>query len=61
MLGGRATRASQSGQSARAAGFWYPEETEPHERTFMQWPVNRSVHDDAGFLRDLQGTIADIC
>lgn len=46
--------------SARASGFWYPEETDPHERTFMQWPVNTSVHDDADFLFDLQGTIADI-
>jgi agmatine deiminase len=42
------------------AGFWYPEETDPHERTFMQWPVNRRVHDDPDFLADLQGTIADI-
>lgn len=46
--------------SARAAGFWYPEETDPHERTFMQWPVSRAVHEDADFLVDLQGTIADI-
>jgi agmatine deiminase len=46
--------------SARAAGFWYPEETDPHERTFMQWPVNRRVHDDPDFLDDLQGCIADI-
>lgn len=45
---------------AGAAGFRYPEETDPHERTFMQWPVNRAVHDDADFLHDLQGTIADI-
>ncbi|MFC3527016.1 agmatine/peptidylarginine deiminase [Paracoccus mangrovi] len=47
-------------QSAASAGFWYPEETDPHERTFMQWPVNRKVHDDPDFLADLQGTIADI-
>lgn len=46
--------------SARAAGFWYPEETDPHERTFMQWPVNPSVYDEADFLFDLQGTIAEI-
>ncbi len=49
-----------AGKSARAAGFWYPEETDPHERTFMQWPVNPAVHDDSYFLRDLQGTIATI-
>jgi agmatine deiminase len=53
-------RGAFAGRSARAAGFWYPEETDPHERTFMQWPVNRQVHDDADFLYDLQGTIADI-
>ncbi|MBE2276389.1 MAG: agmatine deiminase family protein [Rhodobacteraceae bacterium] len=52
--------AARAGGSARAAGFWYPEETDPHERTFMQWPVNRQVHDDAAFLADLQATIADI-
>ncbi len=46
--------------SARAAGFRYPEETDPHERTFMQWPVNHRVHDDADFLHDLQGTISEI-
>jgi agmatine deiminase len=53
-------RRSWAGGSARAAGFWYPEETNPHERTFMQWPVNRTVHDDGDFLHDLQSTIANI-
>lgn len=45
---------------AGSQGFWYPEETDPHERTFMQWPVNPAVHDDADFLHELQATIADI-
>ncbi len=45
---------------AGVSGYWYPEETNPHERTFMQWPVNRTVYDDADFLSDLQGTIAAI-
>jgi agmatine deiminase len=53
-------RGAYAGGSARASGFRYPEETDPHERTFMQWPVNQAVHDDAGFLFDLQSTIADI-
>ncbi len=53
-------RGAFAGGSARAAGFRYPEETDPHERTLMQWPVNPAVHDDADFLHDLQGTIADI-
>lgn len=45
---------------AGSSGFWYPEETDPHERTFMQWPVNRTVHEDPDFLFDLQATIAKI-
>jgi agmatine deiminase len=45
---------------AGASGFWQPEETDPHERTFMQWPVSREVHPDADFLSDLQATIADV-
>jgi agmatine deiminase len=45
-------------ETAAAAGFHYPEETEPHERTFMQWPVNREVHPDADYLADLQANIA---
>jgi agmatine deiminase len=56
MLSGQARAAG----SARAAGFWYPEETDPHERTFLQWPVNPAVHDDPDFLFDLQGCIAGI-
>jgi agmatine deiminase len=49
-----------SSEENKAAGFWYPEETEPHERTFMQWPVNPTVHDDRQFLAALQSTIAKI-
>jgi agmatine deiminase len=37
-----------------------PPEEDPHELTFMQWPVNRRVHPDAEFLDILQRTIADI-
>ena len=50
----------QAATSARAAGFRIPEETDPHERTFMQWPVSRAVCDDPDFLFNLLGTIADI-
>jgi agmatine deiminase len=53
-------RGAFAGGSVRAAGFWYPEEADPHERTFMQWPVSRQVYDDAEFLFGLQSTIADI-
>ncbi len=31
-----------------------------HERTFMQWPVNTSIHEDPAFLQILQKTIGDI-
>ncbi|MGX9355364.1 agmatine deiminase family protein [Roseobacteraceae bacterium S113] len=41
-------------------GFFVPPEEGPHERTFMQWPVNRSVHPDRVFRRMTQETIADI-
>lgn len=55
------TRArAQDALSASAAGFYLPEETVPHERTFMQWPVNRTVHEDGMFLNMLQKTIASI-
>nr|WP_295977038.1 agmatine deiminase family protein [uncultured Agrobacterium sp.] len=53
-------RGRAAGPPARAAGFWYPEETEPHERTFMQWPANAAIHDDPDFLEDIQKTIAKI-
>jgi agmatine deiminase len=53
-------RGAFAGGSARASGFWYPEETDPHARTFMQWPVNPAVHEDPDFLYDLQDTIAEI-
>ncbi|MBO6640016.1 MAG: agmatine deiminase family protein [Roseitalea sp.] len=46
--------------SACASGFFLPEETVPHERTFMQWPVSRRVHPDGVFLDMLQQAIADI-
>ncbi|MBO6759127.1 MAG: agmatine deiminase family protein [Roseibium sp.] len=39
-------------------GFYVPAEEHAHARTFMQWPVNRTVHPDRWFLEDLQGAIA---
>lgn len=42
------------------SNFWMPEESDPHERTFMQWPVNRDVHPDPVFLAMLQQSIADV-
>lgn len=46
--------------AANNSGFYLPEESLPHERTFMQWPVNRNVHPDPVFLGMLQQSIADI-
>lgn len=37
-----------------------PPEEDAHQRTFMQWPVNRRVHSDPVFLEITQRTIADI-
>ena len=42
------------------AGFHVPAEEDHHERTFMQWPVNRRVHPDDVFLDMTQQTIADV-
>lgn len=42
------------------AGFYVPPEEDPHQLTFMQWPVNRGVHPDPVFLDMAQQTIADI-
>jgi agmatine deiminase len=47
-------------RSARSEGFFQPEESESHERTFMQWPVNRKVYSDSIFLEMLQNTIANV-
>lgn len=46
--------------SAETAKLIVPPEEGKHDRTFMQWPVNRQVHPDKAFLDILQQTIADI-
>ncbi|GAB5506196.1 MAG: agmatine deiminase family protein [Rhizobiaceae bacterium] len=43
-----------------AESLFVPAEEGPHELTFMQWPANRDVQLERGFLRYLQETIADI-
>ncbi|MEN0001232.1 MAG: agmatine deiminase family protein [Pseudomonadota bacterium] len=46
---------------ARAGDGWFvPAEEAPHQRTFMQWPVNRQVYGDRFFLDEVQRTIANI-
>jgi agmatine deiminase len=45
---------------AGMAGYHYPDEAAAHERTFMQWPVNKGIHTDAALLATLQATIANV-
>lgn len=52
------TKSQAANTSASDAGFYLPEEADPHERTFMQWPVNREAHPDPVFLDMLQDAIA---
>jgi agmatine deiminase len=47
-------------KASAANGFHYIDEASRHARTFMQWPVNRQVHDDAGFLLWLHKTMANV-
>lgn len=64
LVGGAAFTALAAPMSAGSEGlpngFYVPPEEAPHQRTFMQWPVNRSVHPDPVFLDMAQQTIADI-
>ena len=51
---------SQERKSARAAGFRMPQESDPHERTFMQWPSSVKTYGGTKYLYDVQDSIADI-
>lgn len=55
-LGGMAVFGAAQAQSRLRV----PAEEEPHQRTFMQWPVSRAVYRDLGFLDLTQATIADV-
>ena len=59
---GAAGMISMTGQSFAQidAGFYVPPEEAKHQRTFMQWPVDRRVHSDPVFLDMAQQTIADV-
>lgn len=48
------------GPSARAAGFYVPDEAARHERTFMQLPTSLDSYERRNWLRDVQDTIIDI-
>ncbi|MEM6594892.1 MAG: agmatine deiminase family protein [Pseudomonadota bacterium] len=43
-----------------ASPLHVPPEEGPHQRTFMQWPVDRRVYRDRAFLEMTQQTIANI-
>ena len=49
-----------SANAENANGFFVPPEEAQHQRTFMQWPVNRQIHPDPVFLDMAQQVIADI-
>lgn len=51
---------AMSATSAKAAGFVVPEESAPHELTFMQWPSTLAVYDDREHRAAAQEVIADI-
>lgn len=59
-LWGTAMAGAREPEAAEGTSFRLPEESEPHERTFMQWPVNRNVHPDKMFLDILQDSIANV-
>lgn len=51
---------AQRGRANVPDGFRVLAEETLHQRTFMQWPVNRDVYPDPVFLEMTQQTIADI-
>ncbi len=52
--------ANHTAHAGGATGFVVPAEEHPQEMAVMQWPVSRSIYDDAAFLRIVQTMIADI-
>lgn len=54
-LGGSAIAADAT--SAKAAGFRMPPESDPHERTFMQWPSRTSIYGSQRALDNVRSRI----
>lgn len=53
---------AEEATSAKAAGFRLPLESDPHERTFMQWPAVQSIYgsrDDLDSMREVIALIAN--
>ncbi len=44
--------------SVKAAGFRMPLESDPHQRTFMQWPARASIYGSNSALEAVRGKIA---
>lgn len=51
---------TRSSLESTAHDYFVPAEEEPHERTFMQWPVSRKVYYSKAYLRWAQEAIANI-
>jgi len=51
---------SMSNAIENTGGFYVPDEAEPHERTFMQWPVSLTVYISPYYLKSVQKSVADI-
>lgn len=51
-------QAEDVGVSATAAGFRMPLESDPHTRTFMQWPALKSIYGGQDALEDVREKIA---
>jgi agmatine deiminase len=48
------------GITARTSGYRMPLESDPHERTFMQWPVVAGIYGGHAALEEVQASIAGI-
>lgn len=46
--------------SAKSSGYYFPLESAPHKRTFMQWPSSLEVYGDKKTLTEVQASIVDI-
>jgi agmatine deiminase len=46
--------------SAKAAGYSMPLESEPHERTFMQWPAHTRLYGTERMLEDVRSRIVSM-
>ncbi len=56
------SRTALAEQSARSAGYRMPLESEPHQRTFMQWPAEKAIHgsqEDLDAVREKIALIAN--